>query len=184
MQPYQPVPRHLKPSVFFVLGGPGSGKGTQSQLIQQHFGYHHMSAGDLLRQERQQGGSPHRQLIEECMVQGTIVPCKVTVQLLEAEMRRKGFEQGKFLIDGFPRNYENLRQWHMSMHPDVLVPFIIVLECGEACMTERLLKRGKTSGRMDDNLEVIKKRFETYHSETQPVIDYFLKKGRAVLVNA
>lgn len=51
-------------------------------------------------------------------------------------------------------------------------------------MTERLLKRGKTSGRIDDNLEVIKRRFHTYHSETQPVIDYFAKQGRVILVNA
>lgn len=99
-------------------------------------------------------------------------------------MRRVGFERGRFLIDGFPRNFENLRRWHMSTHPDVVIPFIVVLECGEACMTKRLLERGKTSGRVDDNIEVIRKRFTTYHSETQPVIDYFSKQGRAVIVNA
>ena len=70
------------------------------------------------------------------------------------------------------------------MHPDVIIPFIVALECGETCMTERLLQRGKTSGRIDDNIEVIKKRFQTYHQDTQPVIDYYLKQSKVVLVNA
>ena len=72
----------------------------------------------------------------------------------------------------------------MRMHPDVVIPFIVALECGEACMTERLLQRGKTSGRVDDNIEVIKKRFQTYHKETQPVIDYYGKQRKVILVNA
>ena len=70
------------------------------------------------------------------------------------------------------------------MHPDVIIPFIVALECGEACMTERLLQRGKTSGRIDDNLEVIKKRFQTYHQDTQPVINYYQKQNKVVLINA
>ena len=70
--------------MVFVLGGPGSGKGTQSKLIEQYFSFHHMSAGDLLRSERQNKNSEHGQLIEEYMMKGTIVPCKITVQLLES----------------------------------------------------------------------------------------------------
>lgn len=99
-------------------------------------------------------------------------------------MRRKGYLGGKFLIDGFPRNKENLRRWHMHTHPEVVVPFIVVLECGEACMMERLINRGKTSGRIDDKVDVIKKRFETYNKETKEVIDYFRKQDRAIIVSA
>lgn len=83
MQSRHNISRELKPHVFFVLGGPGSGKGTQSKLIQEYFGFHHMSAGDLLRAERQNKDSEHGKLIEEYMVQGTIVPCEITVKLLE-----------------------------------------------------------------------------------------------------
>ena len=70
------------------------------------------------------------------------------------------------------------------MHPDVVVPFIVVLHCGQACMTERLLNRAKTSGRVDDKIEVINKRFHTYNNETQPVINYFLKHNKALIINA
>ena len=93
------------------------------------------------------------------MVQGSIVPCEITVKLLDAEMKRKGYLDGRFLIDGFPRNRENLQVWNTFTHPEVVVPFIVVLECGEECMIKRLLERGKTSGRIDDKADVIKRRF-------------------------
>jgi UMP-CMP kinase len=134
MDCYPHIKREDKPRVVFILGGPGSGKGTQSQLIQQRYQLHHMSAGDLLREERKNEQSEHGKLLDQYMVEGKIVPCEITVKLLEAEMRRKGYLRGKFLIDGFPRNRENLRRWHLHTHPEVHVPFIIVLECGETCM--------------------------------------------------
>lgn len=77
-------------------------------------------------------------------------------------MEKAGFEGGRFLIDGFPRNIENLGTWQKLMNEKVNVPFILHLECPEQVMLARLLKRGQTSGRSDDNIESIKKRFHTY----------------------
>lgn len=63
-----------------------------------------MSAGDLLRQQRKRQDSPYAKLLDTYMIEGKIVPCEITVKLLQAEMRRKGYLRGQFLIDGFPRN--------------------------------------------------------------------------------
>jgi UMP-CMP kinase len=106
-------------------------------------------------------------------VEGKIVPSEITVMLLEKAMRKAGFEGGRFLIDGFPRNIENLSTWEKLMNDKVSLPFILHLECGEEVMLNRLLKRGETSGRSDDNIEVIKKRFATYENETKEIIKYY-----------
>jgi UMP-CMP kinase len=96
------------PTVIFVLGGPGAGKGTQCERLVKEFNCVHLSAGDLLRAERQ-SGSANGELIEKHIREGSIVPVKITVELIKAAMVNQ-VEQGKlvFLIDGFPRNKENL----------------------------------------------------------------------------
>uniref|UniRef100_A0A165A3P8 adenylate kinase n=1 Tax=Daucus carota subsp. sativus TaxID=79200 RepID=A0A165A3P8_DAUCS len=93
-----------KVTVIFVLGGPGSGKGTQCANIVQHFGYTHLSAGDLLRAEMK-SGSENGEMIQNMIKEGKIVPSEVTIKLLEKAMLDNGND--KFLIDGFPRNEEN-----------------------------------------------------------------------------
>ncbi|KAF4395269.1 hypothetical protein F8388_001656 [Cannabis sativa] len=92
------------PTVVFVLGGPGSGKGTQCANIVEHFGYTHLSAGDLLRAEIK-SGSENGTMIQEMIREGKIVPSEVTIKLLQKAMQDSGND--KFLIDGFPRNEEN-----------------------------------------------------------------------------
>ena len=91
-------------TVVFVLGGPGSGKGTQCSKIVDTYGYVHFSAGDLLRQFVR-SGTPEGNKIADMMQQGQIVPSEVTVTLLKNAMIESG--KTKFLIDGFPRNLEN-----------------------------------------------------------------------------
>jgi UMP-CMP kinase len=101
-----------KPSVIFVLGGPGSGKGTQSERLSSTFGYVHLSAGELLRQERE-SGSPEGALIEEYLREGRIVPVELSLGLLKKAMVASGAT--RFLIDGFPRNQDNLEGWQRVM---------------------------------------------------------------------
>jgi UMP-CMP kinase len=125
----------MKPYVVFILGGPGSGKGTQSKLIQDKYRFVHLSAGDLLRAERQKPDSKNGKLIEEYIVNGKIVPSEITVALLEEAMVESGIKGGRFLIDGFPRNEENLGNWVKMMGEEVETPFIINLECSEKVMT-------------------------------------------------
>mmetsp|Transcript_17323 Transcript_17323/g.29867 ORF Transcript_17323/g.29867 Transcript_17323/m.29867 type:complete len:103 (-) Transcript_17323:577-885(-) len=83
----------------------------------------------------------------------------------------------KFLIDGFPRSEENVDVWEQQIDSKATVEFILFLDCPEDTMTGRLLERVKTSGRNDDNLEVIRKRFKTFQDLSMPIVDVYEKKG-------
>jgi UMP-CMP kinase len=141
-------------------------------MITEQFGYQHLSAGDLLREERLREGSEHGELINNCIAEGTIVPVEITVRLLASAMKRSKWEGGHFLIDGFPRNFDNLKGWQEVLRDSVNVRFVLCFDCSEAVMEARLMERGKTSGRIDDNIESIKKRFRTFQDETIPVVQY------------
>jgi UMP-CMP kinase len=158
------VPRAL-PRVLFVLGGPGSGKGTQCALLASQFGFEHLSAGELLREERARGG-PTAEMIEEVIRAGRIVPTEVTVGLLKAAIARS--PRGKFLVDGFPRNFENLQGWVAQMEGAAEVDGLLMFDVPEEVMVARLLERGKTSGRSDDNETSIRLRLRTYADSTVP----------------
>ncbi|ETO36623.1 hypothetical protein RFI_00439 [Reticulomyxa filosa] len=103
---------HKKPQVVFVLGGPGAGKGTQCQKIVDEFGIVHLSAGDLLREEKN-SGSKDAELINHYIAEGKIVPVEITIGLIKKAMQAN-MAKGKytFVIDGFPRNHDNLNGWN------------------------------------------------------------------------
>lgn len=166
---------------MFVLGGPGSGKGTNCARIVEKFGYVHLSAGDLLRAERE-SGSELAEMINTYIREGKIVPAEVTVRLLRAAMEKSGNQ--KFLVDGFPRDLQNLECWQSQMSAVADVQFLLFLDCPEKVMLDRLLERGKTSGRSDDNVESIRKRFLTYEQSTRPIIEHFRSNGKVREVNA
>lgn len=105
-----------KPEVLFILGGPGSGKGTLCRYIVERYGYVHLSAGDLLREERVKPGSQYGELIETHIRNGTIVPVEITCSLLDRAMHVSDNPHNRFLIDGFPRNQDNLDGWN-KVHP-------------------------------------------------------------------
>ncbi|TDZ17748.1 Uridylate kinase [Colletotrichum orbiculare MAFF 240422] len=188
--PQLPAPKKSTPTfspsevtVLFVLGGPGAGKGTQCAKLVSDYGFTHLSAGDLLRAEQDRPGSQFGQLIKDYIKDGLIVPMEVTVQLLENAMTATIKEQGnkRFLIDGFPRKMDQAVKFEESVCPAKLVLFY---DCPEAVMESRLLERGKTSGRADDNAESIRKRFRTFVETSMPVVDYFEKEGRVVKLDA
>mmetsp|Transcript_3935 Transcript_3935/g.7463 ORF Transcript_3935/g.7463 Transcript_3935/m.7463 type:complete len:116 (-) Transcript_3935:1292-1639(-) len=83
----------------------------------------------------------------------------------------------KFLIDGFPRNKSNVECWEKEM-PNAKVEFVLFYDCPEDVMLPRLLQRGESSGRVDDNIASIKKRFRTFRNDTMPVIQYFETMGK------
>eukprot|EP00164_Ancoracysta_twista_P004977 GFYU01006769.1.p1 GENE.GFYU01006769.1~~GFYU01006769.1.p1 ORF type:complete len:438 (+),score=151.02 GFYU01006769.1:121-1434(+) len=177
----QPQPWDKKPRVVFVLGGPGCGKGTQCGRISKEFGYVHLSAGDLLREEVK-SGSDNGKMIGDMIKAGKIVPGYITVGLLEMAIR-KGQAEGSnnFLVDGFPRAIEQVHDFTKHVCEGA---FVLYFSCPQSVMQERLLERGKTSGRSDDNMESIQKRFVTFKETSMPVIDYFRKKGKVIEVSA
>jgi len=175
-----------KPKVLFVLGGPGAGKGTQCNNLVKNYGYVHLSAGDLLRAERN-SGSADGDMINECIKNGEIVAAAVTVRLLEKAMLNNthtGEAAKKFLIDGFPRNEANLRGWVDHMTGKAEVEGVLFFDCPEEVCVSRIMERAKTSGRVDDNEESIRKRFNTYNNETMPVVKYYEKLNLVKTINA
>ena len=104
--------------------------------------------------------------------------------LLKKAMERNGWAETKFIIDGFPRNQDNYDGWYKVMGEIAEVPFLLFLDADQNTMKERITERGKSSGRNDDNLEVLQKRFDTFINETMPVVDIFDKNGRCKKVDA
>jgi len=171
-----------KVTVVYVLGGPGAGKGTQCARLVQRYGCVHLSAGDLLRAEQDRPGSEHGKLIRHCIVEGQVVPMEVTLKLLENAMK-EAVSKGTtfFLIDGFPRKMDQAVEFDRVVCPASLA---LLLICPEDVLLSRLLERGKTSGRADDNEASIRKRFRTFIETSMPVIDYYRSKDKVLEVDS
>ncbi|KAG7373978.1 uridylate kinase [Nitzschia inconspicua] len=161
--------------VLFILGGPGAGKGTQCELLKQNYPCVHLSAGQLLREEAaKQDESEHAALIEECLVAGKIVPVEISLALLRNAMKASDGQSLLFLIDGFPRNFDNLEGWTrvMSTGSDAAAVWgVLSYDCPLQILEKRVMERSKESGRSDDNLESLRRRFKTFQAETVPVVD-------------
>ncbi|KAH9025173.1 UMP-CMP kinase [Lactarius pseudohatsudake] len=200
-----------KVTVIFVLGGPGAGKGTQCSLLVEKYNFSHLSTGDLLRAEQDRPDSQFGDLIRTHIREGEIVPMEVVVKLLENAMgvvlesktgEGWGDGKGRFLVDGFPRKMDQALKFEedvrLILSPIHCTRRLIVVRylrcvCRRWCsssrrtketMLERLLERGKTSGRDDDNIESIKKRFATYKETTMPVIEHYEKSGKVAEVDS
>jgi UMP-CMP kinase len=173
------------PHIIFILGGPGSGKGTQcSKLCAEFKSAKHLSAGDLLRAERKKGTS-QGEMIERYIKEGKIIPVEVTAKLLKDAIDKDKNRYDVFLIDGFPRDIKNHRGWEkMCGQGGYHVELMLMFECSEEIMTKRLLQRGKTSGRSDDNIASIRKRLRTYIKDTIPVVKSFEKQKKLVRIES
>eukprot|EP00900_Chrysochromulina_parva_P000867 jgi/Chrpa1/10781/Chrysochromulina_OHIO_Genome00022394-RA len=164
--------------VVFVLGGPGSGKGTQCEKLIQRYGAAHFSAGDLLRDEVKKG-TEQGKMIDEMIKQGAIVPAQITLDLLKAAIKSR---KGPYLIDGFPRNLDNLAAFDDQVKGGCALT--LFYDVSEQVMEGRLLKRGETSGRSDDNAATIKKRFNTFRDQSVPVIEVLRNRGLVATIDA
>lgn len=166
--------------VIFVVGGPGAGKGTQCERVAQNIPrVVHISAGDLLREERMRLGSQYGELINHYIAEGLIVPMEITINLLKIQMQQT--DAKVVLIDGFPRAIDQGLAFERSVCPSTA---IIYLECPEEILESRLLKRGQSSGRVDDNISSIKKRFQTFIDTSLPVVEYYRGRGNVHTINS
>ncbi len=167
-------------TVLFVIGGPGSGKGTQCEKMVAKYDYTHISSGDLLRAEVASGSERGKRL-EKVMKRGLLVPNNVVLDMIKEKMLEEVKKGSKgFLVDGYPRAVEQGVEFETE-----IVPCAIVLNmvASDRTMKDRLLNRGKTSGRSDDNEAAVAQRLKVFHESTAPVLEYYEKAGKLRNVN-
>ena len=132
-------------------------------------GFAHLSAGDLLRDEVA-SGSENGEMISNMMKAGALVPGEIPCRLIKAAMEKQGWAAKRFLIDGFPRGMDNYTSWQAVMGESIDLAGILHFVVDEEQLKQRILKRAETSGRADDNVETLLKRFATYRTEQLPAI--------------
>jgi len=159
-----------------VIGGPGSGKGTQCARIVEKYGYTHLSTGDLLRDEVN-SGSERGNRLNAIMQSGQLVPLAEVLQLLKDAIAKNSTNSKGFLIDGYPREVDQAIQFEKDV---CKCSCLLYFDVSDGTMTARLLDRGKTSGRVDDNEATIKKRLDTFHAHSQPIMDHYGEKVKKI----
>ena len=160
-----------------IFGAPGSGKGTQSDLLVQKYGFKHISTGDVLRAEIK-NNTELGQTAKSYIDNGQLIPDSLMIDILASVYDSLCPCEG-VIFDGFPRTIpqaEALKD--MLAKRGTEVAGMLELDVPEEMLMERLINRGKTSGRADDNAETIKKRLDVYSAQTSPLIEWYEKEGK------
>jgi len=167
---------------LIIFGPPGSGKGTQAEMLKEKYHLHHISTGDLFRTaigNKTELGLRAKTFIDK----GNLVPDEIAVGMLKKRLLSIS-DGGGFLLDGFPRTVEQAVALDTMMEElNLELTSLVGLEVPQDEVVSRILNRGKTSGRSDDNdPNIIKNRFKVYEEETCPVFRYFEKQGKSIKV--
>jgi adenylate kinase len=168
---------------LILFGPPGSGKGTQAEKLVKKYKLVHISTGDLFRYEMS-NNTPLGQEAKAYMAKGELVPDSVTIGMLKNKVEKHPESNG-FIFDGFPRTTpqaEALDAFLKSKKQQV--SGLISMEVEDEELVKRLLGRGKTSGRADDNDEsIIRNRMAVYKNETVPVFDFYTIQNKSYKIN-
>ena len=167
---------------LILFGPPGSGKGTQSEKLIAKYGLKHLSTGDLLRHEIA-SKTPLGQEAQNFMDKGQLVPDEVVIGMISSALEANPEAKG-FLFDGFPRTSAQAEALDRLLDlKEAPIAVMVAMEVSEEELVKRLLKRGETSGRNDDNNEtVIRARIVEYHNKTAVVADYYRNFNKVVMV--
>lgn len=168
---------------IILFGPPGSGKGTQAARLVEKYQFVHLSTGDLLRSERKRETTLGKEA-QRFMDAGNLVPDEVVIGMIESAVEAAGSEVTGFIFDGFPRTVAQAEALDQLLAgKEMSIDRVLVLDVSEEEVTQRLLARGKTSGRSDDQDEsVIRDRFKVYLDYTVEVAAYYEPKGIVVKV--
>lgn len=161
-----------------MFGAPGSGKGTQSEVLIKTYGLFHISTGDVLRDHIKRGtdlGKTAKEFIDK----GQLIPDELMVNILASVVDdNKDAAKNGVIFDGFPRTIAQAEALEAMLEKrGTKVSGVIGLDVPEEILIGRLLNRGKESGRSDDNLETITSRLEVYNNQTSPLKDFYSQKG-------
>jgi UMP-CMP kinase len=163
-----------KPCYICIIGGPGSGKTTQSRYIHELFDFAHLSTGQILRQSIQNKKLQNWENIQNRMNEGKLVDSDIVLKLLIDEMDKQ--KEKHIILDGFPINEENFEAWDKNIREKL--DAIFYLEITEDEMKKRLMRRNE---REDDNENAIKERIRAFNYETKPLINYLRNKGKIII---
>ncbi|MCU4156102.1 adenylate kinase [Carboxylicivirga sp. A043] len=165
-----------------LFGPPGAGKGTQSEFLLKKYNLFYISTGDILRKELAEETKLGLQA-KSIIAQGGLVSDEIIVQIIEKTIKNNPDANG-FLFDGFPRTYVQAYILEgLMIKLRTKLDLLISVEVPEEESVQRLLLRGETSGRLDDNEEVIRNRLREYDEKTKPVLDFYKEQGNYVAVN-
>jgi len=166
-----------------LLGPQGSGKGTQAKRISADYGIPHVATGDMFRNAIGLQTELGRK-VAPILAAGELVPDELTIALIRERLAQPDARDG-FILDGFPRNLAQAEALD-GLLAELERPLSIVFEFqipDELCI-ERMLKRAQGEGRVDDTLDVIRRRLEIYHEQTEPLIHHYLATGKLVGIHA
>lgn len=166
-----------------IFGPPGAGKGTQSERLIERYNLVHLSTGDIFRKNIK-GGTDLGKLAKSYMDKGQLVPDKVTINMLEAEVEKHPKAEG-FIFDGFPRTDAQAQALDKFLSlKNTSISAMVALDVPEEELKERLKKRAIDSGRSDDaNPEIIQNRIAVYKKETAPVKSYYESQNKFYKIN-
>lgn len=169
---------------IIICGAPGSGKGTQSDLITKKYNLMHLSSGDILRKEIAKGTELGRE-IDRVISDGQLVEDEIITQLIEKKIDNldKNLYKG-VILDGFPRTLGQAEALEEIFRKrGTCMNVLLDLQVEEQELINRLLNRGKTSGRSDDNLETIQKRLTVHKNQTKPIVEFYKNLGKYVSIH-
>lgn len=160
-----------------IFGGPGSGKGTQSEMLIDRYGLTHISTGQVLRDEIARG-SELGKIADSYISHGNLIPDELMVRILADLVDRLMPTSKGFIFDGFPRTIPQAEELKKMLDKrGAKVDAVVGLEVPDDELTVRLINRGKVSGRADDNEETIRQRLAVYHDTTSPLRDFYVRDG-------
>ena len=167
-----------------IFGAPGSGKGTQSDRLINDYGLHHISTGEVLRDHIARGTELGK-IADSFISKGQLIPDDLMIKVLESVLDANPEQTAAGVIfDGFPRTIEQAKALKVMLaNRGSKVHAVIGLEVEEDELIRRMLNRGKETGRADDNIDTIKNRLKVYHSQTQPLRDYYIAEGKYHPIN-
>jgi len=165
-----------------LFGPPGAGKGTQSKLLIEKYNLTYIATGDILRQEIAENTELGKQA-KDIIAKGGLVSDEIIVQIIEKKIKTNPDSKG-ILFDGFPRTLVQAYILEgLLLKMNTTLSCMISLEVPEKMLIQRLLDRGKTSERSDDNMEVIKNRLNEYNTKTAPVAEFYDEKDKLYKIN-
>ncbi|XP_063001030.1 adenylate kinase isoenzyme 5-like, partial [Elgaria multicarinata webbii] len=175
-------PGRPRPKIIFVIGGPGSGKGTQSNRMAFHFGFVCVSVGEILRNQMIHRATSDRkwELIAKIIANGELAPSETAIEELKQQFIKQQDAKG-FVVDGFPRDISQAFTFEEQIGSPDLVVF---LACSSQQLHQRLEKRAQEQGRLDDRSHAIERRLETFKLNVPLIVKYYQEKGAIVRFDA